>query len=555
MCDSHPHSPHQTDLHPDEENDVLREGDCLEHGEKHTLAHASWSRRQFLQGLGLAAAGSSFGFGASTVQAFSTSPLLQSLARSKTDRILVLVQLSGGNDGLNTVVPYSDPEYYRIRPSISIPGNSVLKLSTDIGLHPSLTAFERLYQEGFMQVLNGVGYETPSLSHFSSTDVWLTGDASNNIGSTGWLGRYLTGEYPEYVTQTPTYPLALQLGNGAPLLFQGSSSRMGIAFPNLSLLSQFAKDGILFDESFAPSNSLGSELSFMRSVANDSFQFAESIQAASTSGSNLGSYPSSTGLSAKLAVTAKLIRGRLGANIYHLNLGGFDTHSGQLTRHQALMQELSGSIGAFMDDLKVDGWDKEVLVMTFSEFGRRTYQNGSGGTDHGTSAPIFMFGGGVAGGLIGAQPSLTQLAPGGNMHYSIDFRALYGSILKDWFGLETSEVQSLIAGSFTPLSILNSSFVTNTEPKTQPTSVRLLTTYPNPFQTRTTIDFELDQPQVIRIEVFDVVGKLVASVLNGPLSSGRHQLPFEAGSLPSGTYFLRMTTNAGVQTKSLSLVR
>ncbi len=536
-------------------NVQLGAGISLEDGEKHAQAHVTWSRRQFLQGLGLATTGSAFGFGASTVRAFSTSPLLQSLSRSGTDRILVLVQLSGGNDGLNTVVPYTDPEYYRIRPSIGIPENSVLPLSAELGLHPSLVSFERLYQDGVMQVLRGVGYEDPSLSHFSSTDAWLTADSAKNIDSTGWLGRYLTQEYPEFISTNPTYPLALQLGNGAPLLFQGSASRMGIAFPNLALLNRFAADGAIFDESFAPSTSFGSELSFVKSVANDSFQFAESIQAAANKGSNLVEYPSNLGLSGNLAVTAKLIRGRLGTNIYHLNLGGFDTHSNQLNRHQSLMQQLSDAIGAFMDDLKADGWDKEVLVMTFSEFGRRIYQNGSGGTDHGTSAPLFMFGGGVAGGLIGQQPSLTQLEPGGNLSYNIDFRGLYASILKDWFGLSESEVTSLITGSFTPVPILDSSFVTNTEPWAVPESVRLLTNYPNPFRARTMIDFELERGQSVRIDVFDVAGKNVATLVNRPLQPGRHQIPFEAGSLPSGTYFMRLTTEKDVQTRSLSLVR
>jgi hypothetical protein len=208
-----------------------------------------------------------------------------------------------------------------------------------------------------------------------------------------------------------------------------------------------------------------------------------------------------------------------------------------------------------MDDLKADGWDKEVLVMTFSEFGRRIYQNGSGGTDHGTSAPLFMFGGGVAGGLIGQQPSLTQLEPGGNLSYNIDFRGLYASILKDWFGLSESEVTSLITGSFTPVPILDSSFVTNTEPWAVPESVRLLTNYPNPFRDRTMIDFELERGQSVRIDVFDVAGKNVATLVNRPLQPGRHQIPFEAGSLRSGTYFMRLTTEKDVQTRSLSLVR
>ena len=532
-----------------------RDGDCLEHGEKHEQAHRTWSRRQFMQGLGLVSAGTAVGLGASSARAFSASPLLQALARSDSDRILVLVQLSGGNDGLNTIVPYIDPEYYRIRPTISIPEAQVLPISSDVGFHPRLTSFDTMYKDGLMQVLQGVGYSEPSLSHFSSTDVWMTGGTPGDFGTSGWLGRYLDHTHPEAVSETPDYPLALQLGNGAPLLFQGPVSRMGIAFPNLFLLSQFAKDGTLFDESFAPPNSFGSELSFMRSVANNSFQFADAIQSASDLGTNLVEYPSTTGLSGNLAVTAKLIRGRLGAQIYHLNLGGFDTHSSQLDRHGNLMQVLSDALGAFMADLKADGWEKEVLVMTFSEFGRRIYQNGSGGTDHGTSAPLFMFGGGVQGGLIGARPSLTELEPGGNMSYSIDFRGLYGSILTDWFGLPDTEVTSLMNGVYEPVQVINSSYATGIENHVLPDSISFLSNYPNPFQDRTTIELGLESVQHVRMDVFDATGKEVRSILNQTLASGSHQILFQGAGLPSGIYFVRRVTGSGQKTLKMSLVR
>ena len=534
---------------------TLRDGDSLEHGEVHDKAHASWSRRQFLQGLGLATAGSAIGLGGSTLRAYGASPLLQKLSHSGTDRILVLLQLSGGNDGLNTVIPYTDSEYYRIRPTIAIPESSVLRLNNDVGLHPSLTAFERLYKDGLMQVAQGVGYEDPTLSHFSSTDFWLSAGAEQEVGSTGWVGRYLTEAFPQFVSENPPGPLALQLGNGAPLLFQGPTSGMGIAFPNLALLNQFAQDGTLFDEAFAPPNAFGSELSFVRSVANDSFQFADAIQTASDKGSNLVEYPSRTGLSGNLAITAKLIRGRLGTNIYHLNMGGFDTHSNQLVRHASLMQQLSDALGAFMDDLKSDGWDKEVLVMTFSEFGRRIYQNGSGGTDHGTSAPMFMFGGGVAGGLLGAQPSLTDLAPGGNMKYDLDFRSVYGSILKDWFDLSEADVTSVMNGAFNPVSVIDSAYSTGVSPSPVPVPVQFVQNYPNPFRDRTLIEIGVEDAKRIQIELVDISGRKVADIANQVYPQGTHQIPFEAGRLPSGIYLVRITDRFGSKTHKMSIVR
>ncbi len=534
---------------------TLRDGDSLEHGEVHDKAHASWSRRQFLQGLGLATAGSAIGLGGSTLRAYGASPLLQKLSQSGTDRILVLLQLSGGNDGLNTVIPYTDSEYYRIRPTIAIPESSVLRLNNDVGLHPSLTAFERLYKDGLMQVAQGVGYEDPTLSHFSSTDFWLSAGAEQEVGSTGWVGRYLTEAFPQFVSENPPGPLALQLGNGAPLLFQGPTSGMGIAFPNLALLNQFAQNGTLFDEAFAPPNAFGSELSFVRSVANDSFQFADAIQTASDKGSNLVEYPSRTGLSGNLAITAKLIRGRLGTNIYHLNMGGFDTHSNQLVRHASLMQQLSDALGAFMDDLKSDGWDKEVLVMTFSEFGRRIYQNGSGGTDHGTSAPMFMFGGGVAGGLLGAQPSLIDLAPGGNMKYDLDFRSVYGSILKDWFDLSEADVTSVMNGAFNPVSVIDSAYSTGIEARVMPETISFVRNYPNPFQESTTIEIGLKSTLHVQIDVFDASGKAISSILSQTLTAGAHQIQFESSGLTNGIYFVRVLSNNGQKTLKMSLLR
>ncbi|MBT6581729.1 MAG: DUF1501 domain-containing protein [Bacteroidetes Order II. Incertae sedis bacterium] len=530
-------------------------GTSLKDGIHHDKAHLRWSRRQFLKGLGLAASGVTMGLNGRPVKAFHTSPLLQKLAGAKSNRVLVLVQLSGGNDGLNMVVPYSDPEYYRVRPSIAIPGSDVIPLTDHTGLHPNLAPFESLYGDGVMQVLHGVGYDNPALSHFTSTDVWMTAGSANDVGSSGWLGRYLEASNPELLAAPPDHPYALQLGSGSPLLFQGNTSSLGVQFPNLSLLERFVEEGILFDEEFVPDTPFGHELSYIRSIANDSFHFAESIQTASETGANLTEYPSTNGLSGNMAITARLIRGGLGANLYHLNLGGFDTHSSQISRHRSLMDQLSAAISAFMTDLATDGLDQEVLVMTFSEFGRRVYQNGSGGTDHGTSAPLFMFGGGVTGGIIGEQPSLTDLAPGGNLKHGIDFRGLYSSILRDWFGLSEDDVLDVMGASFTPLPIIDSTFITSSESVHLPVSARLTGNYPNPFRYRTTIEIELDRAQHIRLEIFDLQGRNLTTLSNRMVSAGTHRISFAAENLPSGSYFARLTTRSGSQTHKLSVIR
>ncbi len=487
MCQAPTHSHAVTD--PDHHTVA---GERLEDGRLHSDHHRRWSRRQFIRGIGLGTAGAAMKLGGIPVRSYGASPLLNHLRESSGDRILVVIQLSGGNDGLNTGVPYTNDTYYQYRPGISLAANDIIPLTMEIGLHPSLTPFSSLYSSGAMQVVQGVGYADPDLSHFQSTDVWATASPADDLATTGWLGRYLENEIPTFVDNPPDHPLAVQLGNGTPLLFQGEQAGMGVQFPNLDLLQRFFDTGQLFDESFVPQTLYGEELAFVRSIANDSVQYAEALSDASSAGTNLFEYPSVNGFSGNLATTARLIRGGLGASMYHINLGGFDTHSNQLSRHAVLMNELSTALGAFLADLQADDLDKRVVVMTFSEFGRRVYQNGSGGTDHGTAAPLFLFGGGISGGIHGDHPSLSDLDAGGNMKYGVDFRSVYGSVLSDWFGMAREDVHTIMGGEYAHLPLIDSSYVTSTDGVQLPPPSISLHNYPNPFQSSTTLEFVLD---------------------------------------------------------------
>lgn len=531
-----------------------RLGACLEHGTAHAEDHRRWSRREFMAGLGVA--GASFMLGGLPLRAYGQTPLLHQLRALETDRVLVIVQLNGGNDGLNTVVPFRSDRYYQLRPNIALAQNSLLSLGSnaDVGLHPSLAAVRTLYDEGQAAILQSVGYPAPNQSHFRSTDIWVTASDSNVVENTGWVGRHLDATHPDYQTQPSDFPLAVQIGLSAPLLFQGPEGGMGMSITSVDLYERLAATGTAYDVEGLPATAFGDEMRFVRSVANDAFRYAGAIYEASQNGRNTVDYPAGNRLATNLAVVAQLIKGRLGARIYHVSLGGFDTHANQLTAHANLLRFLAEGVKAFLDDLGTQRDD--VLVMTFSEFGRRVYENGSAGTDHGTAAPLFLFGGDVEGGLYGPVPDLENLTSG-NLRHGIDFRQAYATVLQDWFGLDAASVEGVLGGSFETLGfVATPATSTATEPQGLPRVFTLHQNYPNPFNPSTSISFALTEAAPVRLRVYDVAGREVALLLDGGVHApGYHTVSFDASHLPSGTYLYRLETPAGQQSRKMVLVR
>ena len=550
-----------------------RHGSCLEHGEAHARDHARWSRRDFLSSLGLLAAGTPLVFGNTSLRAFGQSPLLAHLKTLETDRVLVLVQLGGGNDGLNTVVPKTNDLYYNARPSVAIPASQTIDLNGELGLHASFDSLTPVWGEGQMAILQNVGYPDPNLSHFRATDIWLTASDSEEIIETGWLGRYLDTEFPDFQDDPPTYPLAVQMGGLGSSLFQGPASNMGMSLASPELFEQIAEEGILYTTTSLPPTTYGTEMAFVRTVANASFSFADAIQDAAALGQNRVEYPNGNQLSANLSIVAQLIKGQLGARIYHVSINGFDTHANQPGVHANLLRQLSDALDAFLRDLAADGYDDRVLVMTFSEFGRRVNQNGSNGTDHGSAAPLFLFGPGVEGGLYGNAPDLANLdgnedgigdgivaggpnSQGANIAFEIDYRAVYATVLRDWFGMNAATVQSLLGGDFAPLGfVTDPAEPTSTEDESVPGTFTLYQNYPNPFNPQTTISYALAQPSHVTLRLYDVQGRLVQTLVDAPQASGTHAMRFDAGHLASGTYFYRLDTAEGHRTRQMTLVR
>ena len=370
------------------------------------------------------------------------NPLLSSHPGVPDHRILVIVQLGGGNDGLNTVVPYGSPDYFNARPQIALraPGSAAqngqqpaleLANAQGIGLHPNLTGFKELYDGGLLTVVQGVGYPNPNRSHFTSMDIWQTGrlDAKGS----GWIGRY----FDNTCNGTPIPEGAVAIGRNAPLAMQGDIQKP-IAFENPSLFRWLGEDlhGAMKDPYDAINRAgavggaaAGTQREFLMRTALDAQVASDKIRAA-VAKQPLVEYPQS-GLANQLKTIGAMIRAEMPTRVYYASMGGFDTHGGQLGPHANLMRQLGDSVLAFQNDMKAQGNEGRVLTMVFSEFGRRVKQNASNGTDHGTAAPMFLIGPSMKAGVCGNHPSLTDLDQG-DLKYGIDFRSVYTSVLEDW---------------------------------------------------------------------------------------------------------------------------
>jgi len=423
----------------DAEQQNGRRGETLSDGIAHAKDHQNWSRRNFLSSIGLLAAGSPFRLGAGMVRPlYEQNSLARNLLDLETDRVLVLLQIKGGWDGLNVVVPFSNSTYYSERPILSVKSGGYHDLGGGLGLNSDLNDLLPSWNDGNMAIVQGVGYPDSSLSHFDGTDYWISA-LPGEEASTGWIGRTLDKLHPDFADSPPLSPLAVEISAASSQLFFNSDQNLGMTLRNPNEFYRIAQSGGVYDLAGVSNDAYGDELSFIRQVANFSVRYASNIRNAANLGRNDVTYPQFA-LAENLSIVAKLIKGGLGSKIYKVQLDGFDTHGNQDSRLPALLDELGQSLKAFFEDLKFGDCDQKTLLMTFSEFGRRVKENYSNGTDHGTSAPLFLLGGDdtVSGGFVGEMPSLDDLDSRGNLHVSTDFRSVYGSILNQWLGVSCS---------------------------------------------------------------------------------------------------------------------
>lgn len=423
------------------------------HTLEHQKEHHYWSRRGFLKTLGLAG-GSSILMGGHLVSTFHQSLFGFGLSQSSSDRILLMVRLKGGNDGLNTIIPtYDYGRYQNLRPNIRIPNNQVIPLTPELGMHPALSGFKHAWNEGHLKVINNVGYPDQNLSHFRSSDIWASSSDSDVVWDTGFLGRFFDGQYPDFLLNPPAIPPAVQIGGLGNLAFVGEDNvNYAVTVATPELLELIVQSGGLYDVENIPDCFYGSQVAYLRTIANNTFKYAKIISDAYKSGENKVNYTGDFGQ--QLAITSKLIKGNLGTKLYMVTLDGFDTHAGQLNTHQTLLSLLNDNLTAFFEDLRIDGYDQRVLAFTFSEFGRRIQQNSSVGTDHGAAAPMFVVGPALRGnGSLGGLPDLVNLDRDGNLRHQIDFRSLYATLMEYWLCMDSNVVDLALGHNFDRLNL------------------------------------------------------------------------------------------------------
>jgi uncharacterized protein (DUF1501 family) len=497
-----------------------------------------------------------------SVKAFDNhSPLMQALmgATTETDHVLVLIQLNGGNDGLNMVIPvefYSS--YYNARTNIAIPQNKVLSLTGNnkTGLHPSMTGLQSLHNDGKLAIIQAVGYPTPNFSHFRATDIWMSASDSTDVVTSGWAGRYLGVEYPNFPNGFPNAtmpdPLAIQIGSVTSLTLQGPSINMGMSIsdPNnfYNLLSG--------NQDPVPDTPWGKELKYIRMVSQQTQQYAAVIKDAAAKVTQQIVYPTQNTLADQLKIVARLIKGGLKTRVYMVSMGGFDTHSSQVNTtdvttgtHATLMQRVSDAIKAFMDDLKFLGVQDRVTGLTFSEFGRRIKSNASLGTDHGAAAPMFVFGTKVKAGVIGNNPTIpANVNVNDNIPFQYDFRSVYASVLKQWFCMNSTDLQTVMLKNFQDIPLYQNTACSGTGPVSA--GDELVINSPNPFEVRTKITFTTTGGHTL-VQIIDTLGRVVKNLTDKEYSPGTYSITFEAVGLPAGVYYARLQNGSVQQVRSM----
>jgi len=414
------------------------------HHDKPKVKCPPMTRRNFLRAtsiLALAHSAPSF-----LLRTAGAGDVQRALAALPDERILVVVQLAGGNDGLNMLVPFGDDAYYRARPTIGIPAPDALKLSDGVGLHPRMTSMADLWGKGQLGIVQGVGYPNPNRSHFRSTEIWETAVDSDKVSKTGWIGRYLDARCSGAPHLEPT--LAIAIKNQRPQSFEGTKG-LGVAVDSPERFgyldgrddddNETTFEGLNKVDGNTYESSGNASLDFLRQTTMNATLSADKVRRAASLYRGGIEYPGSA-LAQDLRDVARLIAGGMPTRLYYVSHGGFDTHAGQRGPHERLLGELSDALAAFQRDLEYQGQAQRVLTMTFSEFGRRVSENASGGTDHGTAAPMFLMGACATAGLHGAAPSLTKLDRGDDLIHTTDFRGVYASVLRDWFGADPSPV-------------------------------------------------------------------------------------------------------------------
>ncbi|MCK9480242.1 MAG: DUF1501 domain-containing protein [Bacteroidia bacterium] len=497
-------------------------------------------------------------------QSHAASPMLKAIAKAseQNGRVFVLIQLSGGNDGLNTFIPLDQySNLSKARNNILIQESKVLSLNgyTSNGMHPSMTGLRTMFNEGKVNVIQSVGYPNPNFSHFRATDIWHSASESDEVVNSGWVGRYLETEYPGYPNGYPNAnepdPLAISIGYRVSPVLMGVNANTGICISDPTNFYQLVS-GTVDTE---PDTPMGHELTYIRLVLQQTQEYNTTVKAAAQSATNKATYPANNELADQLKIVANLIAGGLKTPIYTVYITGFDTHSAQVSNsggtetgnHANLLKKVSDAIAAFQKDCELLGIADRVAGMTYSEFGRRIKSNDSMGTDHGTAAPVFVFGTNVNPIIIGSSPTIPdEVTVNDNLAMQYDFRQIYTSVLRDWFEAPEDLVDDdLLFKHFEKLAIFKENMSSSVSKTPQHTNY-LLQSYPNPFSDNIQIDY-FSPGGLTEIKLFDIHGRLVKTLLKENMPKGKHSYMLDGRQLPSGNYYYQLITPKGQTTRQL----
>lgn len=478
---------------------------------------------------------------------------------TNNDKILVLIQLQGGNDGLSTI--YHAPQYANlnaVRNNIILPESSILNFHNNYGFHSAMQGMKDVWNSGKLGIVQNVGYPNQNRSHFRSTDIWNTGSSAETFETKGWIGKFYDLDYSNYPNGYPNatnpHPFALTMGKIVSETCQGVNANY-----SLSLLDPFNPGTALVSAgSNIPGNCYGDSLSFVNQTVAQTNAYASVISAAANAGNNLSTKWSNltTELSKKLKNVARLISGGLQTKIYVVQLGGFDTHDNQVVSgatttgiHGSLLQELSDAVSAFQDDLNLLNVHNKVIGMTYSEFGRRIRSNAALGTDHGTAAPVFLFGSCIQNQILGDHPVIdSQVGIDEGVPMQYDFRDLYGTILRYWLGLEASEVSSVLHPNVQLLPIFKPGCIPSLSNPINQVPDFEINLYPNPAAHFLRVEFsKIENP--MKLSVYDAKGALINTLPIDSKAIYNQFIELDVANFPQGSYFIHIESNGIRKTK------
>ncbi len=517
------------------------------------------NRRNFIINTSAVSAGTMF-----APYILKSTPKIETIPNEKLlnlddDSIMIIIEMFGGNDGLNTVLPieYED-EYMKIRPSLNIPKENATRIGTsDIYINAAMSenihnsGFLGLLSSGRMAMVNGIGYDNPTLSHFRSRDIWHTGINSSDPNEKlleGWLGKFFASKLTDFPNQIPEHPIAIAIGGTVPLLFKSKIGDMGIALTDPDSFFNLGKGLTPKDSRFASpeKSNYEKEYNFIDTIAAQSETYSQAVYSAYQIGKDKSKVSYSSGLSQRLRIISALISGGLKTKVYYVNLSNFDSHAQQMQAdykggHANLLGQVAAAISEFVDDSVKQGFADRVAGMTISEFGRRAYDNGSRGTDHGAASLQFVFS--ASDNNINANyyrmeghPDLFDLDEYGNIKADYDFRRTYSDFLQTWFGAELSDIKSIFGNEFLPFGILKKRS-TGVDEINKIVESNGITLFPNPSKSSINLSFSILRPATLNLSIFSNNGIKVLELGTYYFDNGLYSKIIDLLNLAAGTYY------------------